>query len=139
MADRTGYTLDWMSEYAKKNLNEVDDSAVKHGFSETQMARFAGADLGCETVGLALEGVKPGCRQAFGHRHEQAEEVYVVVKGSGRMKLGEEVIDVGPLDAIRVAPGVTRQFEAGSERLDFIVAGARHPGDGELIQDWWTD
>ena len=94
-----------MSDYTKKNLHDVEDAAVKHGFSETQMARFAGGDLDCERIGLALEGVKPGARQAFGHRHEQDEEVYVILEGSGRMRLGDEVIEVGPMDAIRVAPG----------------------------------
>ena len=49
-----------MPDYTKKNLHEVEDAAVKHGFSETQMARFAGGDLDCEKIGLALEGVKPG-------------------------------------------------------------------------------
>ena len=53
-----------MMDFTKKNLRELEDAAVKHGFSETQMARFAGGELGCKTIGLALEGVKPGRRQA---------------------------------------------------------------------------
>jgi uncharacterized cupin superfamily protein len=128
-----------MADYAKKNLNEVEDSAVKHGFSETQMARFAGADLGCETIGLALEGVKPGQRQAFGHRHEADEEVYVVIEGSGSMRLGEETIEVGPLDAIRVAPGVWRGFEAGPDGLLMLAFGTHTEGDGEIDPGFWGD
>ena len=128
-----------MADFAKKNLNEVEDSAVKHGFSETQMARFAGADLGCETIGLALEGVKPGKRQAFGHRHEQDEEVYVVVEGSGTMRLGEETIEVGVMDAIRVAPGVWRAFEAGPDGLQVLAFGTHTEGDGEIDPGFWTD
>jgi uncharacterized cupin superfamily protein len=128
-----------MADFAKKNLNEVEDSAVKHGFSETQMARFAGADLGCETIGLALEGVKPGKRQAFGHRHEEDEEVYVVVDGSGTMRLGEETIEVGRLDAIRVAPGVWRAFEAGPDGLQILAFGTHTEGDGEIDPGFWTD
>ncbi len=126
-----------MADYAKKNLREVEDAAVKHGFSETQMARFAGADLGCESIGLALEGVKPGRRQAFGHRHEEDEEVYVVVSGSGRMKLDDEVIEVGQMDAIRVAPGVMRSFEAGDDGLEVLAFGTHHEGDGEIDPGFW--
>src|SRR6476659_10154001 len=116
-----------MSGYAKTNLREVEDSAVKHGFAETQSARFAGAALGCETIGLALESVKPPARHAFGHRHEADEEVYVVIRGRGRMRLDDEVIDVGPVDAIRVAPGVMLAF------------GTHTEGDGEIDPGFWTD
>jgi len=128
-----------MADFTKKNLNEVEDSAVKHGFSETQMARFAGADLGCERIGLALEGVKPGKRQAFGHRHEEDEEVYVIVEGSGRMRLGEETIEIALMDAIRVAPGVWRGFEAGPDGLQILAFGTHHEGDGEIDPGFWTD
>jgi mannose-6-phosphate isomerase-like protein (cupin superfamily) len=128
-----------MADYAKKNLREVEDAAVKHGFSETQEARFAGRDLGCETIGLALEAVKPDSRQAFGHRHEADEEVYVVIRGSGRMRLDDETIDVGPLDAIRVAPGVKRGFEADGEGLELLAFGTHTEGDGEIDPGFWDD
>jgi uncharacterized cupin superfamily protein len=128
-----------VSEYARRNLLEVDDAAVANGFSETQVARFAGKELGCETIGLALEGVKPGRRQAFGHRHEEDEEVYVIVSGSGRMRLDDEVIEVAPMDAIRVAPGVMRSFEAGDEGLEMLAFGTHHEGDGEIDPAFWTD
>ena len=128
-----------MSDFAKKNLNDLEDAAVEGGFSDVQSARFAGADLGCEGIGLALEGVKPNCRQAFGHVHEKAEEVYVIVKGSGRMKLGDELIDVGPMDAIRVAPEVWRSFEAGPEGLEILAFGTRHDKDGDIDTSFWDD
>ena len=113
-----------MAEYAKKNLREVEDAAVKHGFSETQMARFAGGDLGCERIG---------------HRHEEDEEVYVILDGSGRMRLGEEVIEVEPMDAIRVAPGIMRAFEAGPDGLELLAFGTHHEGDGEIDPGFWDD
>lgn len=128
-----------MADFTKKNLNEIEDSAVKHGFSETQMARFAGEDLGCQSIGLALEGVKAGRRQAFGHKHERDEEVYVILKGSGRMRLGDEEIEVRELDAIRVAPGVMRAFEAGDEELQILAFGTHHEGDGEIDPSFWPD
>lgn len=128
-----------MADYTKKNLREVEDSAVKGGLSDNQEARFAGADLDAKETGLALEVVKPGKRHAFGHRHENAEEVYVVLSGEGRMRLDDEIIEVGPLDAIRVSPQVTRAFEAGSERLEILAFGPRHEDDGEIVPDFWTD
>ena len=84
--------------------------------------------------------VKPGCRQAFAHRHENAEEVYVILSGSGRVKLGDEVENVKPMDAIRVAPAVARQFEAGPDGLEVLAFGPHRPKDGELLkEDFWGD
>jgi len=125
--------------HAIKNLREVDDAAVKGGFSENQEAHFASGALGTEATGFSYLVVKPGRRQAFGHRHEAAEEVYVVVRGSGRMRLDDETVEVGELDAIRVAPKVTRKFEAGDEGLELIAFGPRHEGDGEVFFDFWVD
>jgi mannose-6-phosphate isomerase-like protein (cupin superfamily) len=123
--------------YSIKNLREVEDSAVQHGFSEMQEARFARGDLDAEATGLAYHVVRPGKRQAFAHRHKEAEEVHVILSGSGRMKLDDEVIEVGPMDAIRVAPGVTRAFEGGPEGLELLVFGPHHAGDTEMVQGFW--
>lgn len=125
--------------WTRKNLDEVADSAPRFGFDAVQEARFAREDLGCETLGLALQRVKPGCRQAFAHRHEEAEEVYVVLSGSGRMKLDDEVIEVARRDAIRVAPPVARAFEADADGLELLVFGARRAGDGEILDadEFW--
>lgn len=122
-----------------KNLTEIDDSAVKGGFSDNQEARFAGKALDAESTGLAYHIVKPGKKQAFGHRHENAEEVYVVLSGEGRVALDDDVIDVKRLDAIRVAPTVARRFEAGPEGLELVVFGPRHEGDGEVLPDFWAE
>ena len=82
--------------------------------------------------------LRPGKRSPFTHRHAAAEEVYVVLRGSGRVKLDDELRDVGPLDAVRVAPATARAFEAGPEGLEFLAVGAHHPGDGEPVDDAWT-
>jgi mannose-6-phosphate isomerase-like protein (cupin superfamily) len=125
--------------FTRKKLTDVDDSAPKFGYAEVQEARFANNDLETEQTGVSHLRVKPDKRQAFAHKHENAEEVYLVLAGSGRMKLDDEIIDVAELDAIRVSPGVTRMFEAGSNGLDLLAFGPRHEGDGELIEEWWTD
>jgi mannose-6-phosphate isomerase-like protein (cupin superfamily) len=127
------------TSYTRKNLADVDDSAPKFGFEDSQVARFANEDLDAQATGLSYHTVKAGKRQAFAHKHERAEEVYVVLSGTGRLKLDDEILDVAELDAIRIAPGVTRQFEAGPNQLEFIAFGPQHRGDGDLVKDWWTD
>lgn len=128
-----------MGDYTLRNLRDVEDLAVKGGFSETQEARFPRAELGLETLGLSYQAVKPGKRHAFGHRHAEAEEVYVVLAGAGRCRLDDEFVDVRPLDALRVGPSVVRAFEAGAEPLELLVFSAYAPGDAELVSDFWND
>jgi mannose-6-phosphate isomerase-like protein (cupin superfamily) len=124
--------------YTIKNLRDVEDVAPRFGFDQVQEARFPYRDLDSETIGMAFHRVKPGCRQAFAHRHERAEEIYVVLSGTGRMKLDDQVLDIGPLDAIRVAPPVARAFEADDEGLELLVFGPHHEKDGEVLQeDFW--
>jgi mannose-6-phosphate isomerase-like protein (cupin superfamily) len=127
------------SPYTLKRLTDVKDSAPEFGLAEVQQARFANKDLEAEAIGVSLHRLLAGKRQAFAHRHENAEEIYVVLAGSGRMKLDEQIIAVGTLDAIRVAPSVVRAFEAGPEGMELLAFGPRHDGDGELIGQWWTD
>ncbi len=125
--------------FAVKNLRDVEDIAPRFGFGETQESRFPRKDLGAVDTGLAYHVIRPGCRGSA-HRHEAAEEIYVVLNGSGRVKLDDEVVAIGPLDAIRVSPEVARAFEAGPEGLELLVFGPRHEGDGELLAgDFWRD
>ncbi len=124
--------------HAKKNLRDVDDSAITYGLSDTQEARFARRDLGAEQTGITYLIVKPGRREAFAHRHREAEEIYVVLAGSGRVKLNDELVDLIELDAVRVAPGIARQFEAGPNGLDLLIFGAHVDGDVEQVSGFWT-
>ena len=126
-------------DYTIKNLREVDDMAATQGFGEVQEARVAHEDLNAEQIGISLQRVKPGKRHAFAHRHQEAEEVYVVVSGSGRVKLGDEVKEIRELDAIRVAPSVTRAFEAGDEGLELVAFSPRAKGDAEIVEDFDWD
>ena len=127
--DRTGYTI--------INLESVEDVAIKHGFSDMGEARFAREDLDAVDTGVSHQRLRPGRRQGFGHRHQRAEEVYVVLGGSGRVRIDDEIHEVRQLDAIRVAPGSTRAFEAGPEGLELIVIGPHFTGDGEMFPEFW--
>ena len=123
--------------YAKTNLRSVEDSAVKFGLSETQEARFPRADLVAEQTGINFLRVKPSQREAFAHRHRLAEEIYVVLSGAGRVKLDDELVELSPLDAVRVSPGVARSFEAGPDGLEVLIFGPHVDGDGETVADFW--
>ncbi len=125
--------------YTIKNLQETEDQAPAFGLSELGEAHFPREDVGAETIGFAYYVMKPDKRQAFGHKHDEAEEVYVALAGSGRMRLDDEIVDIGALDVIRVSPSVIRAFEAGSNGLTLLAFGPRHEGDGEMLQDFWTD
>jgi mannose-6-phosphate isomerase-like protein (cupin superfamily) len=121
------------------NLSEVKDAAPGFGADEFQEARFAREDLEAEQTGLAHIKVKPGKRMPFGHKHDEAEEIYVVIAGSGRIKLDDEIIDVVELDAIRIAPEVGRCIEGGPDGISVLAVGAHHDKDGEVLPNWWTD
>jgi mannose-6-phosphate isomerase-like protein (cupin superfamily) len=123
--------------YTRKKLTEVEDMAPKFGLGDQQQARFANEDLATEDTGVSLHRLEAGKRSAFGHRHETAEEVYVVLAGSGRMKLDDDIVEVEAMDAIRVAPEVIRAFEAGPAGIQVLAFGPRRDGDGELLHGWW--
>jgi mannose-6-phosphate isomerase-like protein (cupin superfamily) len=128
-----------MADYTIKNFKEVKDAAAEAGVSESLEARFAHEDLDSETSGLSYQVVKAGQRQPFAHKHGEMEEIYVVISGKGRLKLDDQIEDVGPLDAIRIAPPVTRAFEAGDDDLELLVFSPRAKGDAEIVQDFSWD
>lgn len=125
--------------FTKISLAAVEDAAPANGFGERWEARVARESLAAQDTGVTLFNLRPGRRSPFTHRHREAEEVYVILRGSGRAKLDGEFVDVGPLDAIRVPPRTARAFEAGPEGLEFIAFGPRRAGDGEPVADSWTD
>ena len=125
--------------YTIFNLRDAEDMAAKHGFGDKQEARFPWRDLDTESTGVALLRIKPGQRQPFAHRHDKAEEVYVVLSGSGRIKLGDEVAEVKPMDAIRISPRIVRSLAAGPDGLEVLAFGPRHDGDAETLEAGWED
>lgn len=130
-----------MSGYTIKNLKEIEDQAVKFGLSPNLEARFAREPLEFESSGLSYQRFAPNFRAPFGHKHERQEEVYVLLSGSGRIKLDDEVHELKRWDAVRMANGTMRAFEAGPEGAELLAFGAPAigPNDAEMAQDWWTD
>ena len=129
-----------MSEHAKINLRDVENQAPKFGLPEGIEARFPKLQLGADVAAVSMHRLPPDTRHPFGHRHERQEELYVVVGGSGRMKLDDEVVELDQWDVVRVPPTTTRQFEAGSEGLEYLAFGAPVGGerDSEILPGWWS-
>jgi mannose-6-phosphate isomerase-like protein (cupin superfamily) len=130
-----------MGKHTIKNLKEVEDSALKFGMSDVLEARFARDELGLEESGVSYQRLQPDARLPFGHQHTEQEELYVVVAGSGRIKLDDEIVDLVQWDAVRIPPGTMRSVEAGPEGIEIIAYGAPSNGnaDVEMVQGWWSD
>jgi len=131
--------------FTLKNLKRdlVDVGSNFDGSPDLEF-RLATQALGLEHSGLGYQRIPPGYRFPYGHTHERQEELYVVVGGSGRMKLDEEIVELEQWDAVRVPPGVWRGYEAGPDGLEILVVGAPNLGanpreDVEGRRDWWSD
>ena len=125
--------------YARINLDDVTDLAARYGMGELGEARYLREDVRAERIGLTLYRMNPGRRTGFGHRHREAEEMYVVLSGSGRAKVEDDVFGLRALDVVRVAPSCMRELEAGPDGMVVLAFGTHVPDDGEMQQDWWTD
>ncbi len=125
-----------MRDWTKKNFDELRDVSPQDAPMQWRFAREA---LGSPELGVSRFTYDPGARMPWGHRHRVQEEAYVVVAGSGRAKLDDEVVELSVWDVLRVAPSVVRSFEAGPEGLDVICIGGRRPaeGDTERFEDFW--
>ena len=126
--------------YTIKNLSEVEDSAPKFDMPSDMHARFARTPIEGETLGVSLFTLEPGFRIPFGHKHAEQEEVYVIVRGSARVKVEDEIVELGEWDAIRFGTDTMRQMEAGPDGVDYIAFGAGNdPQEVEMSPGWWTD
>jgi mannose-6-phosphate isomerase-like protein (cupin superfamily) len=131
--------------YTLRNLKEdLEDVGSRFDGAPDLEFRLATEALELEQSGLSYQRVPPGYRFPYGHTHQKQEEVYVVVRGSGRMKLDDEIVELKEWDVVRVPPGTWRGYEAGPGGLEIIVIGAPNLGDArredvEGQRDWWAD
>jgi quercetin dioxygenase-like cupin family protein len=131
-----------MSDYTIKNLfDDVENAAASRTPEGSLDARFARSHIDSEHLGVSYFRYGPGFRAPYGHRHREQEEAYVVVSGSGRVRLDNDIRDLHKWDVVRVAPNVVRAFQAGDDGLELLAIGSDRPqgGDGEMIDDFWTD
>ena len=128
-----------MAGYTVVNLKEVEDQAPKFGFAPHLQSRFARKALGLENSGISHFTIAPGFRVPFGHHHADQEEVYVVVAGSARIKIGDEIVELGTWDAVRIAPDMARGMEGGPEGAEILAFGApsNENADVQMVRDFW--
>ena len=131
--------------FTLKNLKQdpVDVGSNFDGPPDLEF-RMATQALELESSGLTYQRVPAGYRFPYGHTHKTQEEIYVVVRGSGRMKVDDEIVELVEWDAVRVPPGAWRGYEAGPDGLELLVIGAPNLGDDprgdvEGRRDWWAD
>jgi quercetin dioxygenase-like cupin family protein len=129
-----------MPTYKKLNFADVEDLAPGYGMGEICEARFARGALGAERIGVTCYHMKPGRRVGFGHSHPESEETYVVLNGSGRFRVQDDVFDVGPRDIVYCPVNTMREWEAGSDGMELLAFGAHAEGEStEMKRDFWTD
>jgi mannose-6-phosphate isomerase-like protein (cupin superfamily) len=129
-----------MTNYTKTNLRQVENQAPKFDMPPGLEARFARPDVAGKTLGLSLMTHAPNFRIPFGHKHSGQEEVYVVVRGSGRIRVEDDVVELGEWDAIRIGNETMRNVEAGPDGIEFVAFGAGDdPRDAEMTPGWWSD
>lgn len=134
-----GARLRLMSGFTITNLKQVENSAAARG--PGLEARFGRKHLDSEHLGVSYFRYAPGVRSPMAHSHREQEEAYVIVGGSGQIRLDGEVVPVRQWDVIRVSPPVVRAFAAGEEGLEVIAIGADRPegGDGVPAETAWVD
>jgi mannose-6-phosphate isomerase-like protein (cupin superfamily) len=126
--------------FTVRNLKtDVDDAASAFGLSPDLEAHFARKPLESKTVGVSYQRLQPNFRIPFGHRHAAQEEIYVILSGSARAKVGDETVELRQWDALRVDPETMRGIEAGPDGVELLAVGAPvgEQNDAEMVNDWW--
>ncbi len=131
--------------FTLRNIKEdLEDLGSRFDGAPDLEFRAATKALALENSGLSYQRVPPDYRFPYGHTHTKQEEVYVVLRGSGRMKVDDEIVELKEWDAVRVPPGMWRGYEAGPEGLEILVIGAPNLGDDpredvDGQRDWWAE
>src|SRR3954470_12494962 len=127
-----------MPDYAIVNLQDLEN--VVGDRLPGLEGRFSRKHLSSRELGVSRFTYAPDLRGS-GHSHREQEEAYVVVAGSGRVRLDDEIRDIRRWGVVRVAPEVVRAFEAGPEGLEIIAIGGpkQEGGDGVVAESPWPD
>ena len=129
-----------MADYTLLNLrSDVEDQAPNFGMGDGIEARFGRKPLGLEKSGMSYFRLGPDYKLPFGHSHSEQEEIYLVVSGTARLKLDDEEVELGPLDAVRIPVSVTRGMAAGPEGAEIVAFGAPDTDnkDIEMVQGFY--
>ena len=130
-----------MAAYTRVNLkSDVKDMAPQFGMDGIE-SHFARTNLELEHSGVSYFRLDPGYRAPFGHTHSEQEEVYVILSGSARVAVGDQVVELGELDAIRIAPETMHGMEAGPDGAEILAFGAPNTDnkDADMQPGWWPE
>ncbi len=131
-----------MADYTKLNIKrDVEDMAPKFQLSPGLESRFARKPLELENSGVSYYKIAPDFRTPFGHLHGEQEEVYIVIGGSARLALDDEVVELAQWDAVRIPVSTMRALEGGPDGAEVIAIGAPNTDnrDAEMVQGWWAE
>jgi mannose-6-phosphate isomerase-like protein (cupin superfamily) len=130
-----------MAAYTHLNFKDVDDAAVNYGMSPNLEFRVGRKPLELENLGVSFLRMAPGFRMPFGHKHKTQEEVYVLLAGSARAKVDDDIVELKQWDALRLSKDAVRALEAGPDGAELILVGApaTEGQDADLTQGWWSD
>ena len=129
-----------MADYTVTNLKEdVENVAPKFDMPDEMEARFARRSIEGKTFGISHLKLAPNFRIPFGHKHPDQEEVYVVVSGSARIKIEDEIVELKQWDAVRIGKDTMRNMEGGPDGAEFLAFGAGEHPDAEMAPGWWSD
>jgi mannose-6-phosphate isomerase-like protein (cupin superfamily) len=131
-----------MSDYQHVRLEEVDDWLGDYP-GEMRGITYA---IGAEQAALTYRRMPQhtGSKGSYGHRHKTQEELYFVLSGRLQFKLGEEIVEVGKHEALRVPPQTWRGvWNDEPEDAELIIVSTRigdDPGaDTETIDGFWPE
>jgi mannose-6-phosphate isomerase-like protein (cupin superfamily) len=130
-----------VADYKIVNIKDMENLAERVGMAPDVEARFTRSALGSKSSGMSYQRYAPNFKAPFAHTHSKQEEVYVILEGSGRLKVDDEVVELKKWDVILLPPGTVRQWHAGPEGFELIAMGAPvfEESDASVVQDFWTD
>jgi len=106
-----------VSDYTAKPISEMD-TFYKGLF------RRARAEVGASSFGLAVIELGPDADDHPDHDHAGGqEEVYVVLRGTGRLEVGGDTIDLEPETIVRVGPDTKRRIRPGAKGMRLLAIG----------------
>ncbi|MBM4002436.1 MAG: cupin domain-containing protein [Planctomycetes bacterium] len=101
-----------------RNLNTVPAFTTKDGSEIRELLAHRNSLIRHQS--LAEARVEPGCTTVL-HYHIRTEEIYYLLAGTGKVRVGEESRDVGPGDAIAIPAGQIHQItNTGANPLVFL-------------------
>ena len=128
-----------MADYQVVSLEDVEDWLGDYP-GEMRGITYA---IGAEQVALTYRRMPQhtGSKGYYGHRHRTQEELYFVISGKLQFKLGDEIVEVGPHQAIRIPPETVRGvYNDEPEDAELIIVSPRvgdPSGDVEQVDGFW--